>query len=239
MTRFLKSHVLLIALMVAILCFILSYLSTDVVLNDQVYQEFLDEKYEAKYDEYQDLDIDLSEFEEELAAFEQDVEETSYGWDELYVDALFIFIPLLLVVVGYSCTYLVLILFHERLNIIKYASLLKVTLTSFLVFYIPELLATIYFVIFKSDYKMEDIRHFDNYFQMSSWFEKENVPAWLWNIVAETSWVYILFPLLVGLLLRLLYKQFTALQLIGYSYLAYLIVFIFYNTIFWYLFDLF
>lgn len=239
MRSILKSHVALIALAVASLVFMLSYTSTDVVMNDQVYQKFLDDKYEDKYDEFKDLDIDLSEFEEELAAFDQDIEENSYGWDELYIDAIFIFVPLFIVAFGYSCTFLIIILFHKQLNVINYLSILKATLLGYLVFYTAEIVAAFYFLLFRTDYQMEDIRKFDAIFKLDFLFDKDSRSGWLWNIAAETSWVYIFFPLIVGLLLYLMFRNLGIWRLIGYSYLAYLIVLIFYHTVFWYLFDLF
>lgn len=239
MKKILSSNVLLITLLVFIVCFLISYISTDVVLSDQVYNKYLDEKYEAKYNEFKDLDIDLSEFEEELSQFESNEDDdTSYGWDYFYIDSIAISVPLLLVVLGFSATFLLLILFHKRLNTINFLHITKTSLIAFLVFYIPEIISAIYFLIFKKDYEMVDIRNFDQYFKFSNFFEKESTPQWLWDIVSETGFIYILFPLVVGLLLSLLYGNLKKITLISYSYLAYAIVFIFYNTVFWYLFDL-
>ena len=64
MKNFLESNLFLIALLVVSLSYLISFISTDVVMSDKVYQKFLDEKYETKYNEYKELDVDLSEFEE-------------------------------------------------------------------------------------------------------------------------------------------------------------------------------
>ncbi len=71
MKKLLESNIFLIALAIVIICYLITFISNDVVLNDKVYQRYLDEKYEEKYNEYKDLDIDLSEFEDELNQFEQ------------------------------------------------------------------------------------------------------------------------------------------------------------------------
>ena len=239
MRKFLGSSLLLIGLLVIIVCYTVSFVSNDVVLSDKVYQKYLDEKYETKYNEYKDLDVDLSEFEDELKQFEQSADvDSGYGWDELYIDSIFIFVPLVLVTLGFSATFLILILFHKRLHILKYVNILKASLIAFLVFYLPEIISAIYFLIFKKSYELKDIHSFESYFRFSKFFDKSNTPKWLWHIVSETGFVHLLFPLISGLLLGVIYKDFKKDTLIAYSYLAYLIVFVFYNTVFWYLFDL-
>lgn len=239
MKKLLKSNVFLIAFLVIVFYFILSFISTDIVLSDEIYLKFLDEKYDTKYNEYKDLDIDLTEFEDELKQFEYDTEETTtYGWDYLYIDVIAIIVPLLLVVLGFSATFLILILFHKRLHIIKFVSIVKVSLISYVVFYLPEIISAIYFLLFKINYEMADIQNFGSYFKISKLFDKENTSQWLWDLVSETGFVYFLFPLLVALLLKVMYKIFNIGMLTGYSYIAYAIVFVLYNTVFWYLFDL-
>ena len=80
MKKLLDSNVFLIAFFVIIICYLISFISTDVVLSDKIYKKHLDEKYETKYNEFKELDIDLAEFEDELKQFEQNDEETdSYG----------------------------------------------------------------------------------------------------------------------------------------------------------------
>lgn len=239
MENLLKSKFYLIGISVILLCYLISFISHDVVMNDKVYQKHLDDKYEAKYNEYKDLDIDLSEFENELKKFEQSTtENNNYDWGDFYVDSIFIVIPLLLVSLGFSATFLIIILFNKRLYTIKYLDILKVTLISYLVFYLTEIISAIYFLIFKQNYELKDIHSFESFFRINKFFDKNNTSEWLWNIVSGTGFVYLLFPLLVGLLLSIIYKDFKKSILIGYSYLAYFIIFIFYHTVFWYLFDL-
>ena len=162
MKKLLDTNLFLITLFVVIFCYIISFISTDVVLSDKIYQKYLNEKYENKYNEYKDLDIDLSEFEDELKQFEQDAEDTnSYGWDYLYIDLVAITVPLFLVVLGFSGAFLVLILFHKKLHIIKFTAVLKATLLSFMVFYIPEIISAFYFLIFKKNYELKDIKEFE------------------------------------------------------------------------------
>ena len=239
MRKFLESNVVLIFLVIFGVCFLLSYISTDVILSDEIYLKFLDEKYETKYNEYKDLDIDLSDFEEELSKFEYSDEEiTTYGWDFFYVDSISILVPLLILVLGFSFTFLTLTLFHKKFHIVKYLKILKTSLVAFMVFYLPELISAIRFLLFKRDYDYEDLKEFQNYFKISIFFEEKSTPKWLWDIVSQTDFTYLLYPFIVGLLLGIIYKNFGRVKLIGYSYLAYLIVFIFYHTVFWYLFDL-
>ncbi len=114
MENLLKSKFYLIGISVILLCYLISFISHDVVMNDKVYQKHLDDKYEAKYNEYKDLDIDLSEFENELKKFEQSTtENNNYDWGDFYVDSIFIVIPLLLVSLGFSATFLIIILFNN------------------------------------------------------------------------------------------------------------------------------
>ncbi len=238
MKKLLESNIFLIALAIVIICYLITFISNDVVLNDKVYQRYLDEKYEEKYNEYKDLDIDLSEFEDELNQFEQTADESSYDWEAFYIDSLLVLVPLLLVTIGFSATFLILVLFHKRLNIIKYLDILKVSLVAFIIFYLPEVISAIYFLLFNKNYEFKDIQNFESYFSLSKFFDKDNTPQWLWDIVTEMGFVYLLFPLITGLLLNVIYSKFKRGTLIGYSYLAYFIIFVFYNTMFWYLFDL-
>ncbi len=238
MKKLLESNIFLIALAIVIICYLITFISNDVVLSDKVYQRYLDEKYEEKYNEYKDLDIDLSEFEDELNQFEQTADESSYDWEAFYIDSLLVLVPLLLVTISFSATFLILVLFHKRLNILKYLDILKVSLVAFIIFYLPEVTSAIYFLLFNKNYEFEDIQNFESYFNLSKFFDKDNTPRWLWDIVTEIGFVYLLFPLISGLLLSVIYSKFRKGTLIGYSYLAYFIIFVFYNTIFWYLFDL-
>jgi len=242
MKNFLNSNIFLIAFLVIMICYFISFISNNLVLSDRIYEKYLDERYETKYNEYKDLDIDLSEFEDELAQFEQSAEQiaedSSYDWGTFYVDSLYVLIPLLLITFGFSSTYLILILFHKQLHIIKYLDILKATLTAFLVFYLPEIISAIYFLLFKKSYELKDIHGFESYFKLDKLFDKDNTQKWLWNIASEIGFVYLLFPLIVGLLLSVIYKNFRKGTLIGYSYLAYFIIFVFYSTLSWYLFGL-
>lgn len=239
MKKFLQSNIFLIAILVLLFSYIISFISFDVVLNDKVYQTYLDTQYETKYDEYKGLDLDLSEFEEELKQFEQPEQKNSYNLESFYIDSLFILIPLCLVTLGFSATFLVVILFHKSLNVLKYLDILKTSLIAYLLFYVTEIISSMYFLIFKRDYILEDISAFEKYFSLRILFNKDSTPSWLWDIITEMEFIYFAYPLSVGLLLGLIYKQLKTWSLIGYSYLAYLLVLVFYNTVFWYLFDLF
>ena len=85
---------------------------------------------------------------------------------------------------------------------------------------------------------MSDIHSFGRCFKISTLFNKETTPQWLWDLVAETGFVYFIFPLLAALMLKVMYENLKTSTLITYSYLAYAIIYTLYNTVFWYLFDL-
>lgn len=238
MNKILKSNALLLFVMVVLLGYTLNFISLDVVMNDTVWQQHLNKKYDKKYNEYKDMDVDLSEFKDELAAFDQQSAniDTSYSWDYFYVDTLTVLVPLLVVVLGYSCLLLLLFLFHKTLNTVKYQAILKVTILSYVIFYIPETLSNIYFLIFKTDYTVESFRKFYRHFHTSSLFNKEQLPSWIWGVISDFDLIYIFFPALVALGLKLLYKQFSIGLLLSYCYLTYIIAFIFNEIIMWYIF---
>ncbi|MCF6182004.1 hypothetical protein [Lutibacter sp.] len=201
MSKILNSNTWLLLLLVVIMGYTLNFISLDVVMNDNVYQKYLNKKYEKKYNEYKDLDVDLSEFKDELAAFDQqsaDVD-TSYDWDYFYIDTLVVLVPLLVVAFGYSCLLLLFFLFHKTLNIVKYLDILKVTILSYILFYIPKMLSNIYFLIFKTDYTFENVRKFNRYFDTTTYFKKEFYPPWLWTAISDFDLIYIFFPALVAL----------------------------------------
>ena len=238
MKKFLASNVLLIGVLMIVIGYLMTYLTFDIVFNDKIYQRHLSEIYDKKYSEYKDLDIDLSEFQDELNQFEESTAETVYDLESFYIDSLFVLIPLLGLSLGFSGVFLVLILFHKKLHKVRYPDILKTSLFSYSIFYLPDVVSAIYFLIFKREYELKDIKNFDNYFFISEFFSEASTPNWLWEILSETGFHYFLFPLLVAMLLKSIYKQFNLELLTAYSYLTYLVVFIFYNTIFWYLFDL-
>jgi hypothetical protein len=238
MKKILNSNFFLIAFAIIITSYLVTFISVDFVANDKVYKKFLDEKYEAKYNEYKELDVDLAEFKNELKQFETPVDDSSYGWDYFYLDSISVLFPLFLVLFSFSITFLTLILFHKKLYSIKFVHILKASLLGYIIFEIPRIISAIYFLVFKKEYEFKDIREFESYFYVNKLFKKTEIDPWIWKIISETSFVYFLFPLLVALLLHYNYRNFKLNLLIGYSYFTYLIIFIFYHTVFWYLYDL-
>jgi len=237
MKRIFQTNIWLLLLLIIILGYLINFIAIEVVDNNTLWQQHLTEKYDKKYSEYKDLDIDLSEFEDELKEFEQQsVEDDSYGWDFFYTDSIMVLVPILAVTIGYSISLLILLLFHKRLNIIKYLTIVKVTILSYLIFYVPDLISNIYFLVFKSDYKHADISNFNNYFTTTYYFNKENFSDWLWVIMGDIEPIYIIFPLLIALGLKSIYKQFSLGLLLTYCYLTYFISEIFLEIIMWYLF---
>ncbi|MCV6628674.1 MAG: hypothetical protein OIF50_02320 [Flavobacteriaceae bacterium] len=239
MRNLLNSNIFLIAFAVVLICFLISFISNDVVLNDKVYHQFLNEKYEHKYNEYKDLDIELLEFEKELKQFEQDSEDINqYSWDAFYVDSIFVLVPLIIFVLSYSATFLIMVLFHKDLYSIKFIQILKTSILSFLVFYIPEIVSSVYFLVFDKNYNLNDLNYFESHFRLNVFFKDNDIPKYLFEVLSQTGFEYFLFPLCSGLMLSILYKNLKCSLIIGYSFFAYFILYIFYNTIIWYLFDL-
>lgn len=237
MRKIVKTNVWLLLLLIILLGYLINYVAIEVVANDNLWQQNLTEKYDKKYKEYKDLDIDLSEFKDELKEFEQQpIEDDSYGWDYFYTDSIMVLVPILTVTIGYSVLLLLLLLFHKRLNIIKYLNIVKITIVSYLIFYVPDLISNIYLLVFKPNYKFTDIGNFNSYFTTTHYFNKENFPDWLWTIMGDIQPIYIIFPLLIALGLKSIYKQFPLGLLLMYCYLTYLISFIFLEIIMWYLF---
>jgi hypothetical protein len=237
MKRVLENKVILLLLVVILLGYIIDFVALDVVINDTVWKQHLNEKYDKKYNEFKEFDLDLSEFEDELKEFEQQSEqENSYDWGSFYVDTLAIVVPLLVVIFGFSCIVLIFFLFHKTLTTIKYVIILKASTVAYVLFYIPDIVSNIYFLIFKRDYKMKDIQNFGGFFNTSSLFKKEQFSPWLWTAITDFQLIYILFPALVALGIKIMYKQFSMGLLLGYCYMAYLIAFVFYEIIMWYIF---
>ncbi len=237
MRRFLASNVFLIGVLMIVIGYLMTYLTFDIVINDKVYQHYLSEN-DKKYNEYKDLYIDLSEFQDELDQFEDSTVKSAYDLETFYYDSLFVLIPLLGVSLGFSGVFLVFILYHKKLHKIRFPDILKTSLFSFIIFHLPDVVSAIYFLVFKREYGLNDIDKLEDHFYVNKLFSETNTPGWLWEILSETGFHYVLFPIFVAVLLKIMYKQFSLKLLTAYSYLTYLIVFIFYNTIFWNLFDL-
>lgn len=237
MKKILESKALLLILLIILLGYIIDFVSLDVVINDSVWQQHLNEKYEKKYNDYKEFDLDLSDFEDELKEFEQQsVEDNSYDWGSFYIDTLAIVVPFLVILFGFSCMLLLLFLFHKTLNKIKYLAILKATTLAYFIFYIPDIISNFYFLIFNRNYKIEDIQKFNSHFSTASFFEKESLPDWLWTVISDFQLIYIFFPALVALLIKIVYKEFSIGLLLIYCYITYIIAFILYEIIMWYLF---
>lgn len=237
MRKLIESKWWLLLIVLVLTGYFLNFLDLDVVKNDNVWQEYLNEKYEKKYNEFKDLDLDLSEFEEELKEFEpSENQDNSYGWDYFYIDSLNVLVPILVVIFGYSCLLLIFFLFHSNYNIISYKYILKASTIAYFIFYIPEIISNIYFIVFKRNYKIEDVKQFSSAFYTSTYFNKDKLPSWLWAVITDFQFIYIVFPFLVAVCLKFRYKDFSLSLLAGYCYAAYLIAFIFYEILLWYLF---
>lgn len=237
MNKVLKSSIFFVGLIVVLICYALSYVSSDLVLSDKVYGKYLDQQYQLKYYEYKQLDLDLSDFEDELAQFDS-TNVSEYDWESFYIDSIFILAPMFILLLGYSCTFLITILFHKNLQHIKFGAIIKCTLLAYPVFYLIELLSAFYFLPYNIEYRYEEIVEFQNFFYVKNLFEENGIFSWLRKILAETNYFYFVFPLVVALLLKVMYPNLKKIEIIGNAYLAYTIIFLFYNTVFWYLFDL-
>jgi len=237
MKNILETKAILLVLLVILLGYLINFIALDVVINDTLWEQHLNEKYNKKYDEYKEFDLDLSEFEDELNEFEQqNVEEDSYDLDTFYIDTLSVVTPFLVVVLGFSCLLLLLFLFHGTLNKIKYLIIFKITSLSYLLFYVPDIISNLKFLVFDRNYEIKDIQKFNGYFKTSSFFEKESLPDWLWTTITDFNLIYILFPALIAVLIKIVYKQFSINLLLIYTYLTYFIAFVFYEIIMWYIF---
>lgn len=238
MKKIFETNVWLLLVVVMLLGYMLNFIALDVVKNQTIWQQHLNEKYEKKYNEYKEFDLNLSEFEDELKEYEQQAteENNAYGWDYFYIDSLLVVVPLIVVSFGFSCAVLLLFLFHKSFSVISYLVILKATILAYLLFFIPEIISNIYFLVFKTNYNFEQVEEFNKYFATSSFFSKEKYPPWLWTTITDFQLVYILFPALVALGIKVVYKQFSISLLLVYCYLAYLISFVFYEIIMWYIF---
>ncbi len=238
MGKILKSNSLLLFLFVLLLGYFIYFISIDVVANETLYNEYLTEKFEKKYKEYKDVDIELEEFKDELEEFEQKTinESWGYSWDDFYIDSIHVLLPLIVVVLGFTCILLTLFLFHKLLNQITFLSILNSTVLAYMVFYVPDIIASIYFLIFNRDYKFQDIGKFENNFRLSQFFDKEVLPSWLYTAISDFQLIYILYPLLVAFFIKFLYKSYSFRLLVAYVYVAYFVSFILMELILWYLF---
>jgi len=239
MKRILKLNTWLLLLSVIILGYVFNYIDLDVVSNTIVLQRYKDINYAKKYNDYKEYGIDISEFQDDIKKIDKDLQvpEQTYTWDDFYIDTLFfVLVPTLIVVFGFSCLFFLFSFVLIKFKSIKYLDILKVTVLSYLLFYIPTVIEIIYFLILKTNYTFNDIKTFNNFFYTSLLFDRQQLVAWQWTVISDFNFIYIIFPALIAIGIKALYKQFSMGLLLAYSYITYLIAFVLYEIIMWYFF---
>lgn len=233
MKKLLKKNSLILALSVLLLGTILYYISHYVVETDVLWEKFQAERFQ-KENNVNPIDVDLIEFNDELGKFERQPEASDiedYEWTETdFTYYFYFFLLYLLVVVGVVAC--LLWLFVRRLRReVSFLQIFNAAVLAFTISYVPYFIKIFYFLVVKQDYTFQDVLKFENIISLRQFFDKESLPQWFSIASFEFKLVYILFPVLLAYLVRVIHKTISFRLLVVCSYLFYFIALIVYGLL--------
>ena len=200
-SNLLRANTGLLVLLFFTFTFCLQLANTDFVSNDQVWYEYLSQKEEQKYDEY---DSYIADFEEDLKGIDLQEEGDAYGWDFFLLDSATILIPFLIVCLGLASFIFIGFQFVEEFKTIRFSTIFKSSLLAYLVFFIKDIITAFWFLVIKSNYKFEDIQSFDKKLSLSVSNLIENVDksSWLFDLLRDLNLYLLLYLLLIPFFLK-------------------------------------
>lgn len=151
---------------------IFSFINTEYVSTDELFDDYLEERRKEKYDDYDEI---ASEFEDDLDDFE---DEEQYYWSDQLWDFVILFI---LNIIWFSATASALhvgLSLSEKTDKITFNSIFKIVVLSEMVFFIPVIFKILWFGFVDTEYDFQEIRNFHPY-SLLGLFGAENVQEWL------------------------------------------------------------
>lgn len=152
---------------------IFSFVNTEYVSTDELFDDYLEERRREKYDDYDEI---AAEFEDDLEDLEDD--ESQYYWSDQMWD---FFTLLIINTIWFSATATALYVglsLSEKTDKMTFNALFKVVVVSQTVFFIPILFKILWFGFVDTEFDYQEIRNFHPY-SLLGLFGAENVQEWL------------------------------------------------------------
>lgn len=183
--------------------FCLQIVSTDFVKNDKIWYEYLakkeDQKYNDEYDKY------IADFEEDLKEINLPEDNDAYGWDFFLVDSIWVLAPFVIVCLGLTALIFISFQFSEQFKHITFSNTLNSVILSYLVFSLDNVYSAVYFLIFKSDYQLEDVQNINNNlsFALNDLIKIQDKSSWVNDVLTDVNLYVFSYILLIPLFLHI------------------------------------
>lgn len=199
----LNANGILLTLLFFTFAFCLQLANTDFVSNDQVWYEYKAEQEEQKYNEYDSYIADFEEDLKEIDLIEEN--DNSYGWDFFLFDSATILIPFLIVCLGLSIFIFIGFQFVDKFKSIRFSLIFKSSLLAYLVFFVKDIITVFWFLVIKSDYKLEDIKNFEKKlsFSVGDWLGSMDKSNWYFDLLNDLNLYFLLYLLLIPFFLKI------------------------------------
>ena len=171
----LKTHWLGLFALYFITSFLFNFLNDEFVQTDELFNDYLVEQYEYKYEGYEEFADDLNnlEFLDESEAIDP---------EDLFYEALFILLKMIITIPILATIFLSGFFLTNDLSRIRHGLAFKATLISSFIFLLELAIRSLYFSVFKPIYTFEEVGNFKP-FHLISLFDQERINDWLIPII--------------------------------------------------------
>ncbi len=197
----LQGNLWLLVILYFLLSFLIRYTDLEFVKTDELYYEFLADKAENKYDDYNEY---IEDFEEELNDLEDDSED-SYLVEDLLADVGItaydfissIVVTALLLMAGFQL--------NSQMEALNYAIIFKAVLLGKFAFFVKSALSIFWFLFMKQEYTFAEVVEFHP-LSLYSLFDANAAPTWLHALLRVVNVFQVLFCIITSYCLYLLYR---------------------------------
>lgn len=197
--------------------FIFNYFISEFIQTDELFNQYIEEKYEDKYSNYDEFNEDL----EELDFLE---DSGDFSWEDFFIDIIYTFIKLIFTIPFLALFFLSGYFLTNKLHHVKYQVIFKAVLLSNFIFLLEPLSKAIYFEFIFTNHTFEDFLNFKPV-HLIFFFDRTELPNWTIPFLELINLYEILFLFSVSYLIAYMYRK-DVLRVLGITSLTYFIGFI-------------
>lgn len=200
-SELLRAKAWLLIVLYLLTSYVIRFTDLEFVKTDELYYEFLAQKAESKYDDYNEY---MKDFEEDFDEFGDESEE-GYTIDDLLADAgvtafdfiSSILVTALLLMSGFQL--------HKQFEGIGFSVIFKSALLGKFSFLLKSGISIAWFLLVQPDHTFEDVINFHP-FSLYPLFEGDSTPLWLYSFLRSINIFQVLFCFIVAYCLRISYN---------------------------------
>lgn len=197
-SNLLASNGWLLVLFYFLAAFLLNLTDTTFVNTDIVFAKYLQEQADSKYDQHDEY---IEDFEDDLEELEFE-ESTDVDWEGMLWDASFILLEIALVVPLIASIILLGFVLQGNEVGATFASIAKITMLSYFIFLLPDIISLMWFIFIQSEFKLQDVINF-NPLSILNLVPTGELPGWLHTLLRPIN------AFEVGFVLSLSYGLYT------------------------------